>query len=71
MTDGGVDVGLVERLGNIQFKTFSWAPAATKGDLVIGDDVSTLGSEEDKSFRLISKIKYPNDMTALRILEKL
>lgn len=65
------DVGLVENLDNISFETFSWPAAATKGDLVIGDDVSTFGSKDDKSFKLVSEIKYPNGMTAFRILEKL
>jgi hypothetical protein len=65
------DVGLVESLDNISFETFSWPAAATKGDLVIGDDVSTFGSKDDKSFKLVSEIKYPNGMTAFRILEKL
>jgi len=65
------DVGLVESLDNISFEPFSWPAAATKGDLVIGDGVSTFGSEDDKSFKLVSEIKYPNDMTAFRILEKL
>lgn len=65
------DVGLVENFDNISFEAFSWPAPAKKGDLVIGDDVSTLGSKDDKSFKLISEIKYPNGMTAFRILEKL
>jgi 4-amino-4-deoxy-L-arabinose transferase-like glycosyltransferase len=63
------DVGLVERLDNIYFSTS--LSSAEKGNLIVGDDISTLGSISDDNFRLLSEIKYPNDVVAFRILEKL
>lgn len=68
---GGVDVGLVEKLDKIRFIRYSWPAPADKGDLVIGNDVATLGGQVDPRFKLISEIKYPNDMVAFRILEAL
>jgi 4-amino-4-deoxy-L-arabinose transferase-like glycosyltransferase len=71
LIEGGIDVGLVGKLDNISFERFSWPAPARKGELVVGDDVSTLGSTNDPGYNLISEIKYPNDMIAFRILEKL
>ena len=73
LVEGGVDVGLVERLDNIEFVRFSW-PHATgeKGTLIIGDEVGIPPDFSRNSYRLLREIKYPDGYkTAFRILEVL
>jgi hypothetical protein len=65
------DVGLVKKLGNIHFENFSWPPPINLGNLVIGDNVSTLASIGDDNYNLLSEIKYPDGSVAFRILEKI
>jgi len=71
LTKKGIDVGVVEKLDNITFDTFSWPAPAKSKDLVVGDNSSTLGWEEDKTFNLIKEIRYPDKTVAFRILEKI
>jgi 4-amino-4-deoxy-L-arabinose transferase-like glycosyltransferase len=65
------DVGLVEKLDNIDFVGFSW-PYATgqSGTLVVGDYNAIPSYYSTKEYDLISEIKYPDNIsTAFRILE--
>lgn len=67
----GPDVGLVEKLDNIDFAGWSW-PFATgeKSTLIIGNSVAIPSDFNSKDYNLISEIKYPDKfMTAFRILE--
>lgn len=71
LTSGGLDVGLVEKLDNINFVSFSW-PYATgqKNTLVAGNSVAIPSDFNTKDYNLIREIKYPDKfMTAFRILE--
>jgi 4-amino-4-deoxy-L-arabinose transferase-like glycosyltransferase len=71
LVEGGIDVGLVEKLDNIHFTRFSW-PHATgeKGLLLAGDSVGIPTEFFKDSYSLIKEIKYPdNFMTAFRIVE--
>jgi len=65
------DVGLVQKLDNIDFVRFSW-PYATgqSGTLVAGDYNAIPSYYSTKEYDLISEIKYPDNIsTAFRILE--
>ena len=71
LTEGGVDVGLVEKFDNILFETFSW-PYRTdrKNTLVVGNPVGIPADINENDFRLIKEIKYPDEFeTAFRIVE--
>ena len=71
LKDGGVDVGLVERLDNISFESFSW-PHRTdrKNILIVGNPVGIPALINEKDFNLIKEIKYPDGFeTAFRIVE--
>ena len=71
LTESGIDVGLVEKLDNISFSSFSWPyPTDQKGTLVIADSVGIPHDFKDDDYQFISEIKYPDDfMTAFRIVE--
>ncbi len=67
----GLDVGLVDKLDNIEFEEFSW-PHATgqKGTLVIGDNISIPENYGETNYTLLKEIKYPdNYKIAFRIVE--
>lgn len=71
-TEGGLDVGLVRNLDNIEFSNFSWPPAieANKKTLIIGDPVAIPPDFSKSDYNLISEIKYPDGIsTAFRIIE--
>ncbi len=71
LLEGGPDVGLVERLDNIDFVRFSW-PYATgqKNTLVVGNSVAIPSDFNRKDYNLVSEIKYPDRfMTAFRVVE--
>lgn len=71
LTEGGVDVGLVERLDNVSFESFSWPfPTDRKNTLVVGNPVGIPLNIDQKDYKLIKEIKYPDDFeTAFRIVE--
>ena len=66
----GSDVGLVQKLDNINFLEYSWPPPIGSGKtLVIGDEVVIPPFYSKKDFNLVSEIKYPDGVTtAFRIL---
>ncbi|MFV1917622.1 MAG: ArnT family glycosyltransferase, partial [Patescibacteria group bacterium] len=65
------DVGLVDELGKIEFREFSWPAASKKGDLIVGNDVSIPAYFADFGFKSVDKIIYPDGIkVAFRIVEK-
>jgi len=71
LSSGGVDVGLVDRLDNIEFVNFSW-PYATgeKSTLIIGNEIVVPKDFSLSHYNLISEIKYPDGFSAaFRIVE--
>lgn len=71
LTEGGVDVGLVEKLDNILFESFSW-PYRTdrKNTLVVGNPVGIPSDIDQRDYKIIKEIIYPDGFeTAFRIVE--
>ncbi len=71
LVDGGIDVGLVNKLDNISFKYYSWPPPVYKPRTLVAGDSNVLPSYfANERFSLISDIKFPGGYsTAMRILE--
>ncbi len=70
LTEGEVDVGLVEKLDNIKFEIVSWPKVAEPGSLIIGDHIAIPPGFSKDEYDLISEIKYPGGVeTAFRILQ--
>ena len=67
----GNDVGLVESLGNIEFKELSWPfPEMDPGTIFVADNISAPENLIGDNFRLLRDIKYPDGVTtAFRIME--
>lgn len=71
LESGGIDVGLVKRLDNIDFINFSW-PYATgeKSTLLIGNDVAIPYDFSKDHYNQIYEVKFPDGfMTAFRLVE--
>ncbi|MCH7641461.1 hypothetical protein IID22_04665 [Patescibacteria group bacterium] len=70
LTEGGIDVGLVEKLDNISFEFFSWPVRIDEKVLIVGDSVAIPDNFSTEDYKLISDIKYPDGLeTAFRIIE--
>jgi len=64
------NVGLVEKLDNIQFKFLSWPVSEEKGALVVVDGITAPREMIGDNFKLISHIGYPDGKnTAFNIVE--
>ena len=71
LTEGGLDVGLVDKLDNISFESFSW-PHATgdSGTLVVGNGITIPENYIEEDYQLLLDIKYPDEFnTAFKVLE--
>jgi len=69
--ESSVDVGLVSKLDNIYFESYTW-PHATgqKNTLLVGNSIAIPFDFNKDSYELVSEIKYPdNFMTAFRVVE--
>ena len=71
LTKGGVDVGLVEKLDNISFESFSWPfPTDRKNTLVVGNPIGIPPNIHQNDYKIIKEIKYPDVFeTSFRIVE--
>jgi len=70
LTEGGIDVGLVEKLDNIKFELFSWPVRSDEKILIVGDFERVPENFSKVDYKLISEIKYPDGLeTAFRIIE--
>lgn len=69
--EGGVDVGKVRRLKNIEFVDFSWPYAnGEPKTLIVGDDVVIPENIQKESYNIIWELKYPDMFkVALRMVE--
>ena len=73
-TSGGLDVGLVNRLNNLEFKVIDWHFArGISGVLFIGnpEQIPPSDSNDPSQFKIIEEIKYPDKSTAFRLVEVL
>ena len=71
-TSGGFDVGLVNKLNNLDFEVIDWHIArGRQGILFVGspEQIPPGDSNDPNQFKLINEIKYPNGQTAFRLLE--
>jgi len=70
LTEGGIDVGLVEKLDNIKFELFSWPVRGDEKILIVGDFERIPEDFSRVDYKLISDIKYPDSLeTTFRIIE--
>ncbi len=71
LVDEGLDVGLVDKLNNIEFEKFGWPHAiGQKGTLIIGDNISIPENYGEADYTLLKEIKYlDNHKIAFRIVE--
>ncbi len=64
------DVGLVEKLNNIEFKFISWPVSEDIGTLVVVEGLTALREIIDDDYNIISQIMYPDGIyTAFHIVE--
>ncbi|HEX6977556.1 MAG TPA: phospholipid carrier-dependent glycosyltransferase [Patescibacteria group bacterium] len=66
------DVGLVEKLDNIEFSAIDWsADQGHKGELIVADPIKmpVQDSSDPNRFKLIKEIKYLDGKTAFRVVE--
>jgi 4-amino-4-deoxy-L-arabinose transferase-like glycosyltransferase len=72
LVSGGLDVGLVGKLNNIEFMELSWPPPVSSGKtLIAGNYVAIPDNFSQNNFNLIKEIKYPDGYsTAFRLIEK-
>jgi 4-amino-4-deoxy-L-arabinose transferase-like glycosyltransferase len=71
LKSGGIDVGLVEKLDNIEFTDLSWPPPVGPGKtLIAGNTVAIPPDFSRKDFNILKEIKYPEGYsTAFSIIE--
>jgi 4-amino-4-deoxy-L-arabinose transferase-like glycosyltransferase len=70
LTAQSLDVGLVEKIDNISFVSFSWPQQVSTKTLIVGDSVSIPDSvESDPRYHVLETIKYPDHTNAFRIVE--
>jgi len=70
---GGIDVGFIEHVGNIEFRDLSWPPpvSANEKTLIAGSPIAIPPSFSTTEFNLIEEIKMPDNFTtAFRIIER-
>lgn len=73
-TSGGLDVGLVNKLNNLNFEVIDWHKARGRsGMLFVGnpEQIPPEDSSDPSLFKLVGEIKYPDGQTAFRLVEVL
>jgi len=67
----GNDVGLVNSMDNIEFRSLSWPFGnLEKGAIFVADNIAAPGDLIGKNFKIIREIYYPNNLdVAFRVME--